>query len=100
MDQLFKSQVYEIAKLVPKGRVTTYGSIAKAIGYPNHSRQVGKVMGDCGSDVPAHRIVGSCGILSVVDFKPKLEAEGLEFNNLKLKNFKTIFWDPNNEIQF
>ncbi|WP_353959931.1 MGMT family protein [Chryseobacterium tructae] len=42
MDEIFKQQVYEVARLIPKGRVSTYGAIAKAVGYPNHSRHVGK----------------------------------------------------------
>jgi len=94
VDELFKNQVYDMARLIPKGRVTTYGSIAKALGYPNHSRHVGRAMGGCPADVPAHRVVGSSGILSVPEFKIKLEKEGLEFNNQRVRGFKNLFWDP------
>lgn len=98
MDDLFKQQVYEISRLIPKGRVTTYGTIAKAVGFPNHSRHVGKVMGDCPADVPAHRVVGACGKLSVPSFKTKLEQEGIELNNMTIKNFKKLFWNPLEEV--
>lgn len=98
MDQQFKNHVYEITRLIPEGRVTTYGSIAKALGFPNHSRHVGKVMGDCPTDVPAHRVVGACGKLSVSAFKIKLQKEGIELNDFKIKNFKKIFWNPLEEL--
>jgi len=98
MDELFKQQVYEITRLIPKGRVTTYGTIAKAVGFPNHSRHVGKAMDGCPSDVPAHRVVGAGGRLSVPSFKIKLEKEGIELNNMIIKNFKNLFWNPLEEI--
>ncbi len=42
MNELFQKQVWEITRLVPAGRVTTYGAVARAVGYPNHSRHVEK----------------------------------------------------------
>lgn len=98
MNELFKNQVYKITKLIPKGRVTTYGSIAKAMGFPNHARQVGKIMGNCPKDVPAHRVVASCGHLSVVGFKEILEGEDILVENNRVKNFKNLFWNPLDEI--
>ncbi|MGL6128118.1 MGMT family protein [Chryseobacterium artocarpi] len=98
MDEIFKQQVYEVAKLIPKGRVSTYGAIAKAVGYPNHSRHVGKAMGGCPEDVPAHRVISSSGTLSVPEFQKKLEAEGIALENLRIKEFKKIFWDPMVEL--
>lgn len=100
MDAHFKESVWEIARLIPKGRVTTYGAIAKAVGYPNHARQVGHAMSGCPKDVPAHRVLASSGILRVEDFKGKLEAEGIEIVNMRVKNFKKIFWNPQDEIEF
>lgn len=44
MNETFKQQVFEIIKMIPKGRVTTYGAIAKAVGFPNNSRHVGNVL--------------------------------------------------------
>jgi len=99
MNDLFKQQVYEITKLIPKGRVSTYGAVAKAVGYPNHSRHVGNAMGGCPADVPAHRVISSTGKLSVPSFKVRLEAEDIEVQeNWKIKNFKKLFWDPLKEL--
>ncbi|WP_209390497.1 MGMT family protein [Chryseobacterium sp. RR2-3-20] len=98
MNEIFKKQTWEITKMIPKGRVTSYGAIAKAIGFPNHSRHVGKAMGGCPEDVPAHRVISSSGILSVPEFQIKLENEGIEIENLRIKNFKNIFWNPLEEI--
>lgn len=98
MTDLFKNQVWEIAKLIPKGKVSSYGAIAKAIGFPNHSRHVGKAMSGCSKDVPAHRVISSSGVLSVPEFQAKLEAEGIEVVNLRIKNFKKIFWNPMEQL--
>lgn len=98
MNNLFKQQVWEITKLIPKGRVSSYGAIAKAVGFPNHSRHVGKAMGGCPKDVPAHRVISSSGILSVPEFQERLEAEGIEVVNLRIKNFKKLFWNPLEEV--
>lgn len=98
MNKLFQSQVWEITKLIPKGRVSTYGAIAKAVGFPNHSRHVGKAMGGCPKDVPAHRVVGAGGKLSVPVFQEKLQNEDVSVENLRIKNFKNLFWNPLEEI--
>lgn len=98
MNELFKEQVWEITKLIPKGRVSSYGAIAKAVGFPNHSRHVGKAMGCCPKDVPAHRVIASSGVLSVPEFQERLENEGIKFENLRIKNFKNLFWNPLEEL--
>ncbi|MGC4130107.1 MAG: MGMT family protein [Bergeyella sp.] len=98
MNELFKQQVWEITRLIPNGRVSSYGAIAKAVGFPNHSRHVGKAMGGCPKDVPAHRVISSSGILSVPEFQKKLEAEGIVVENLRIKNFKNLFWNPMEEL--
>ena len=98
MNPLFQQQVWEITKLIPKGRISSYGAIAKAVGFPNHSRHVGKAMGGCPEDVPAYRVISSSGILSVPEFQEKLEAEGIEVGNLRIKNFKKLFWNPLEEL--
>ncbi|MDH6357522.1 MGMT family protein [Parabacteroides sp. PF5-9] len=102
--------IYEIVETIPQGRATSYGAIAKAIGYPNLSRLVGKIMSECDSKVnhiPAHRVVNSQGVLSAKDaFGPGcemqklLEAEGVEVVNDRIKNWKKIFWNPLHEISF
>jgi len=99
MNDLFKQQVYEITKLIPEGRVSTYGAVAKAVGYPNHSRHVGNAMGSCPKDVPAHRVISSTGKLSVPSFRERLEKENVIVQeNWKIKDFKTLFWDPLKEL--
>ena len=98
MNELFKQQVSEITKLIPKGKISSYGAIAKAVGFPNHSRHVGKAMGGCPKDVPAHRVISSSGTLSVPEFQKRLEAEGIKVENLRIKNFKKLFWNPLEEI--
>lgn len=99
MNENFKKQVWEISKLIPCGRVSTYGAIAKAVGFPNHSRHVGKAMGGCPKEVPAHRVISSSGVLSVPEFQPLLEKEGIEVKDLRIKNFKILYWNPLDEIQ-
>ena len=98
MNSLFQKQVWEIVKLIPKSRVSTYGAIAKAVGFPNHSRHVGKAMGGCPKDVPAHRVIASGGKLSVPEFQTRLEKEGIKVKNLRVKNFKKLFWNPLEEL--
>jgi methylated-DNA-protein-cysteine methyltransferase-like protein len=99
MNDLFRQQVYEITRLIPKGRVSTYGAVARAVGYPNHSRHVGQAMGGCPKDVPAHRVISSTGKLSVPSFKGRLERENVTIqDNWKVQDFKTLFWDPMKEL--
>ncbi len=101
MNEVFKSQVWEISKLIPEGRVSTYGSIAKAVGFPNHSRHVGKAMGGCLEDVPAHRVCNSSGCITascLEEFTAKLKREGIELKGNKIQNFKTLFWNPLDEL--
>lgn len=100
----FYEQVYEIARLVPKGRVTTYGAIAKALGATKSSRLVGTAMmfaHDPRLHVPAHRVVNRNGLLTgkhhydmPSQMQELLEAEGLIINNDHVQDFKTVFWDP------
>lgn len=104
----FYTQVYEIVRLVPKGRATSYGAIAKALGAAKSSRMVGTAMAFAGTaqpKVPAHRVVNSNGLLTgKFHFSPPqlmqelLEAEGIKIVNDKIKNFKSVFWDPMREI--
>lgn len=94
MDPLFREHVWEITRSIPMGRVTTYGAVARAVGYPNHARHVGKAMGGCPKDVPAHRVISSGGKLSVPEFQKRLESEGIVIENFRIKNFINLFWDP------
>ena len=63
----FYDEVYQVVRLIPKGRVTSYGAIAEYLGTKGSSRMVGYAMGACGSiqpPVPAHRVVNRVGLLS------------------------------------
>ncbi len=98
--------VYDIVRLVPRGRATSYAAIARAAGYPSHSRLVGRMMAGCSDDgVPAHRVVNSQGVLSgraafgAPDrMQSLLEAEGIEVANHRIKSWKRVFWNPIDEI--
>ena len=99
-------QIYEVVKQIPPGRVTTYGTIARVLRLPN-PRMVGHAMNimDCvDKKVPAHRVVNASGKLSGehTDVRKKmLEDEGVEVKGEKVKEFSSIFWDPEKEdIQF
>lgn len=103
----FFEQVYDIVRLIPKGRVTSYGAIAKALGAARSSRMVGWAMNAAHQypDVPAHRVVNHSGLLTgKMHFgEPNrmqllLEAEGIEVKNDKVLDFKKIQWDPMSEL--
>ncbi len=103
-----KQAVYDIVKLIPHGRATSYGAIARAIGYPNLSRKVGKIMSECNSaetGIPAHRVVNSQGILTASEaFGPAkemqrlLEEEGIVVVNNRIRDWKRVYWDPISEL--
>ena len=100
--------VYEVVALIPAGRATSYGAIARAIGRPDHSRLVGRIMGACDSmltGLPAHRVVNSSGELSgrfafdsPTRMQELLEAEGIPVRNHRIAGWKKIFWDPQEEL--
>lgn len=106
--ETFIQAVYDIVIRIPQGRATSYGMIAKAVGFPNHSRLVGKVMKESGSSaikLPAHRVVNSSGKLSGKEYfgdtremQQLLEAEGITVENNQIKNWKKVLWDPLKEI--
>ncbi|QXU44018.1 MGMT family protein [Pedobacter sp. D749] len=99
---LFFEQVWDLTREIPKGRVTSYGAIAKAIGTPNLSRMVARAIGACGQaqlPVPYYRVISSNGLLSgdpssTAKRQELLEYEGVEIKNLKVQNLKKVFWDP------
>ncbi len=102
----FKQAVYDIVRLVPRGRATSYAAIARASGYPAHSRLVGRMMAGCSDGgIPAHRVVNSQGVLSgraafgePGRMQSLLEADGLTVENDRIKNWKHVFWNPQDEI--
>lgn len=99
----FFLQVYEIVKLIPSGRITSYGSIANILGTPKSSRIVGWAMNASHKypDVPAHRVVNRIGLLTgkmhfgSPDLMQKLlEKEGVVIKNDRVVDFEKHFWNP------
>jgi methylated-DNA-protein-cysteine methyltransferase-like protein len=105
----FFSKVYEIVKLIPPGRVTSYGAIAKYLGTAGSARMVGWAMNASHSHpgfVPAHRVVNRNGLLTGKHhfdtpnaMKELLENEGIKVRGDQIVNFKKHFWDPVIELK-
>jgi methylated-DNA-protein-cysteine methyltransferase-like protein len=104
----FYEQVYEVVRLIPSGRVSTYGAIARYLGSGRSSRLVGWAMNNSHvvlPPVPAHRVVNRLGILSgKAHFPPEhpmqqqLEQEGTRVHQDKVMDFEQRFWDPGKEL--
>lgn len=102
----FFDKVYAVAKLIPHGRVTSYGAIAKYLGAAKSARMVGYAMnGSSGKDVPAHRVVNRKGLLTGKHhfdgtnlMQQLLESEGVEVVENQIQNFEILFWDPAKEL--
>mgnify|MGYP001817705021 CR=1 FL=1 len=98
----FFDKVYEVAKRIPFGKVTSYGAIAKYLGVPRSARMVGYAMNSShGKDVPAHRVVNRIGLLTGKHhfdgsnlMQQLLESEGVEVVENQIQNFNEVFWDP------
>ena len=107
-DATFFELVFEVARQIPKGRVTSYGAIAACLGTRLSARMVGWAMHAAGSarpKVPAHRVVNSKGLLTGKHhFKPPskmqelLKKEGVKVKNDQVVDFKNKFWDPATEL--
>ena len=103
-DDNFFSLVFEVARQIPKGRVTSYGAIAAALGTKSSARMVGWAMNGCHRvkpKVPAHRVVNRNGMLTgKFHFDPPgmmeklLKKEGVKVKNDQVVDFKNLFWDP------
>lgn len=103
----FFERVYDVVRLVPYGRVTSYGAIAKYLGAARSARMVGWAMNACGGrdGVPAHRVVNRVGLLSGKHhfdgtnlMQQLLESEGVKVKDNKIVKFEKYFWDPAEEL--
>tara|TARA_R110002020_G_scaffold305613_3_gene521470 strand:- start:2722 stop:3045 length:324 start_codon:yes stop_codon:yes gene_type:complete len=102
----FFEKVYQVAKLIPYGRVTSYGAIANYLGASGSARMVGWAMnGSIKKDVPAHRVVNRNGLLTGKHhfqgtnlMQQLLESEGIQVVDNKIQNFEKYFWDPMKEL--
>ena len=103
----FFKKVYEVVRLVPPGRVTTYGLIAKYLGSTKSSRTVGYAMNasHTNPDIPAHRVVNREGLLTGKHhftnegMEELLVKEGIVIENNQIINFNKVFWNPINELE-
>ncbi len=103
-DDGFFTRVYEVTRLIPNGRVSTYGAIASYLGAPGAARMVGWALNNSGSQiifVPAHRVVNRIGQLSgkhhfqgVNVMQELLESEGIKVVDNQIQNFDQLFWNP------
>ena len=109
MDDInFFNKVYQVARLIPKGRATSYGAIAAYLGNKGSSRIVGYAMqaaGTANPPVPAHRVVNRQGLLSAKHhfggdlMSELLRSEGVTVEDDQIQNFKEVFWDPMIELE-
>ena len=105
----FYDMIYEVVRQIPKGRVTSYGAIARYLGTGKSSRMVGWAMNASHGQtkpVPAHRVVNRDGLLTgKMHFVPPsrmqqlLEKEGIKVKKDKIVDFSKHYWDPGIELR-
>lgn len=100
-----KAQVYALVRACPAGRVTTYGWLGKAVGYPRGARMIGWIMNESPEGVPAQRVINSKGELSGSwafgqrgRMRQLLEAEGILFSPEERVDLKRYGWDPSRDL--
>ncbi|MFN3557190.1 MAG: MGMT family protein [Bacteroidales bacterium] len=108
MQESFFIRVYEVVKLIPYGRVTSYGAIARYLGTAGSARMVGWAMNGShafDASIPAHRVVNRIGMLSGKHhfgsphlMQQLLENEGVTVVNDQVQDFSSRFWDPASEL--
>jgi len=99
------AQVFAIVRACPAGRVTTYGWIGKALGYPRGARMIGWIMNETPEGVPAQRVINSKGELSGSwafgqkgRMRKLLENEGVVFSEDERVDLKRYGWDPSRDL--
>ncbi len=99
----FFERVYDVARQIPYGKVTSYGAIAKVLGAARSARMVGWAMNACHNleDVPAHRVVNRFGLLTGKHhfdgtnlMQQLLESEGIVVIDNQIVDFEKHFWTP------
>lgn len=103
----FFNKVYQVARQIPRGRVTSYGAIARYLGAARSARMVGWAMNNAGGmeDIPAHRVVNRKGLLTGKFhfdgsnlMQQLLENEGIKVEDNQVVDFEKYFWDPTREL--
>jgi methylated-DNA-protein-cysteine methyltransferase-like protein len=107
-DEPFFKRVYEVTAMIPRGRVTSYGAIAKYLATAGSARMVGWALNNCHTReqyIPAHRVVNRNGLLTgkhhfgnTGTMQQLLENEGAVIENDRIINFREMFWDPSLEM--
>ncbi len=105
----FFDRVYEVVKLIPSGRATSYGAIANYLGAKRSSRMVGWAMNAAHGEpqIPAHRVVNRNGMLtgkthfqSPSMMEDLLKNEGIKVEEDVIVDWKNVFWNPTLELEF
>ena len=109
-EENFFELVYEVARQIPKGRVTSYGAIARCLGTKMSARMVGWAMNGSRKTnikIPAHRVVNRNGMLvgkhhfkTPDEMETLLKKEGIKVKNDTVVDFEKLFWDPAKELGF
>lgn len=103
----FFEDVYQVVRLIPQGRVTSYGAIAAYLGSKGGARMVGWAMGNSYTqpNIPAHRVVNRNGLLTArhlfetpTAMQERLESEGVTVSNDLVQDWANRFWDPEKEL--
>jgi methylated-DNA-protein-cysteine methyltransferase related protein len=103
----FFLNVYEVVKLIPEGRVTSYGAIANYLGAKGSARMVGwaLIASHPLTQIPAHRVVNRVGLLTGSQhfdapnaMRERLEQEGVQVKDNQVVEFSKLFWDPGKEL--
>jgi methylated-DNA-protein-cysteine methyltransferase related protein len=96
------NSVYKLVKQIPRGRIATYGQIAKILKLPGGARSAGRAMAACpsGRGIPWHRVVGAGGRLLIREpyaglQRKLLESEGMHLAEKRIQNFPAHLWRPN-----
>lgn len=103
----FFEKVYKVVRLIPHGRVTSYGAIATFLGAARSARMVGWAMNKSHNleDVPAHRVVNRKGLLTGKHhfdgtnlMQQLLENEGIIVIDSQIQDLEKVFWNPMDEL--
>lgn len=103
MDKDYYQRVYNVVQKIPKGKVTTYGAIARHLGIASAARMVGYALNNSAeTKIPAHRVVNRKGELTGRSHFPddtmreRLEQENVRFIDDYQVDIDQHFWDPDN----
>lgn len=106
-DNDFFQNVYDVVRLIPKGRATSYGAIASYLGSKRGARMVGWAMGSSftQTNFPAYKVVNKQGVLTAKllfetpdTMQERLESDGITVKDNQIQDWENVFWDPEKEL--